>query len=91
MTTTVDHLTTPQSALFSLPAGNGFDGLEVHTVAVTSDFSVQLHDPYDPGLAGEIVWTLYGHVPGQGLECIGDFKSFEAACEPARRLGGVPV
>ena len=33
-------------------------------------------------------WTLYGHIPGQGVETIGDFKSREAAEECFYRITG---
>jgi hypothetical protein len=33
-------------------------------------------------------WGLYGHIPGQGLECIGDFKTREAAEEVVARITG---
>jgi hypothetical protein len=35
-------------------------------------------------------WSLYGHIPGQGLECIGDFKSREFAEEIYARITGQP-
>ena len=37
---------------------------------------------------GPVCWNLYGHICNEGLECIGDFPSFEAACEVAEKLGG---
>ena len=33
-------------------------------------------------------WSLYGHIPGQGLECIGDFKSRDCAEEIYARITG---
>ncbi len=33
-------------------------------------------------------WSLYGHIPGQGVECIGDFKSREFAEEVDARITG---
>jgi hypothetical protein len=33
-------------------------------------------------------WSLYGHIPGQGLECIGDFKTREHAEEAYARITG---
>ena len=35
-------------------------------------------------------WSLYGHIPGQGSECIGDFKSREFAEEVYARITGEP-
>jgi hypothetical protein len=36
------------------------------------------------------VWTLYGHIPGQGAEAIGDFDSREQAEEIYARITGEP-
>ena len=33
-------------------------------------------------------WSLYGHIPGQGLECIGDFKTRGDAEEVYARITG---
>ncbi len=33
-------------------------------------------------------WSLYGHIPGQGLECIGDFKTRRHAEEVRERITG---
>ena len=35
-------------------------------------------------------WSLYGHIPGRGLDCIGDFKSRDAAEEAYARITGRP-
>jgi hypothetical protein len=34
------------------------------------------------------MWSLYGHLNTGGVECIGDFKTFEDADEVRRRLDG---
>lgn len=36
------------------------------------------------------VWTLYGHIPGQGVEAIGDFESCELAEQVYARITGAP-
>jgi hypothetical protein len=36
------------------------------------------------------VWTLYGHIPGQGVEAIGDFNNFDHAAEVYTRITGRP-
>ena len=36
------------------------------------------------------VWTLYGHIEGEGVTAIGDFSSREAAEEVYRRITGQP-
>jgi hypothetical protein len=33
-------------------------------------------------------WSLYGHIPGEGLECIGDFKTRQHAEEVYARITG---
>ena len=33
-------------------------------------------------------WSLFGHIPGQGLECIGDFKTRQLAEEIQARITG---
>lgn len=33
-------------------------------------------------------WSLFGHIPGQGLECIGDYKTRELAEEMYARITG---
>jgi hypothetical protein len=48
----------------------------------------QLFDGDDLPKRGPVCWSLFGHIPNEGLECIGDFYSFEAACEAAEKLGG---
>jgi hypothetical protein len=35
-------------------------------------------------------WSLYGHIPGQGVECIGDFATREFAEEVYARITGEP-
>jgi hypothetical protein len=44
---------------------------------------------YEPCAPEEAdVWTLYGHIPGQGVEAIGDFASCELAEEVYARITG---
>lgn len=35
------------------------------------------------------VWTLYGHIPGQGVQAIGDFDTREHAEEVFERITGI--
>ena len=35
-------------------------------------------------------FSLYGHIPGQGLDCIGDFKTRALAEEVCARITGRP-
>lgn len=75
---------TPRRTSFKLPAGNGYTHLEIETVHPEWG---PVFDPYDP--EDPVVWSLYGRTPDAGAECIGDFTTFEAACDAARKLGGV--
>ena len=78
-----------QSAYYTLGRVNGYDALEVHTVATFfDDCAEQICDGEDLPEEGPVCWSLYGHTCNEGLECIGDFISFEAACEVAEKLGG---
>jgi hypothetical protein len=82
--------TKAQSAYYTLGKVNGYDALKVHTVATFFDgYAEQILDGDDLPEEGTVCWSLYGHTPNEGLECIGDFISFEAACEVAEKLGGV--
>lgn len=77
-----------QSAHLFLPYAAGYDALEVHTVIEISGFAESLSSGEEIPEADALYWSLYGHTPNEGLECIGDFISFEAACEVADKLGG---
>jgi hypothetical protein len=46
------------------------------------------YEPCEPRDAD--VWTLYGHIPGQGIEAIGDFETRELAEEVYARITGQP-
>ena len=43
-------------------------------------------EPCEPAEAD--VWTLYGHIPGQGVEAIGDFDTREHAEDTYARITG---
>jgi hypothetical protein len=79
-----------QSDYYTLPQNNGYDALEVHTLAIFfDDCAEQLFDGDDLPEEGPVCWSLFGHIPNEGLERIGDFNSFKAACNVAKKLGGV--
>lgn len=88
-----------RTAFFTLPHYNpaghlgAYESLEVHTVLDTGEFAEALAPGEDlPGEdEGKVIWSLYGYVPGAGVETIGDFSRFEDACDAALRLGGVPL
>lgn len=75
-----------QSKYYTLPHGNGFDALEVHTCRDFDGAVEQLNNSEE--LEAGDFFSLYGHESGAGLECIGDFTTFEAACAVAEKLGG---
>ncbi len=59
-----------------------FDAYEVHGCRDYGDYVEQVPD------AQAQFWSLYGHIPGQGLECIGDFTSRQHAEEVMQRITG---
>jgi hypothetical protein len=78
-----------QSKNYTLPHGNGFDALEVHTCFDDPLIGSDRYEAGDEIIEGSF-YTLYGgHVSSYGLECIGDFTTFEAACAVAEKLGGL--
>lgn len=73
------------------PAGPIFNALELAPVAVYEDGECE---PYE-SLADipkaevqQVLWSIYGHTPGEGVQCIGDFTSRDHALEVIRRLLG---
>jgi hypothetical protein len=54
-----------------------------HRIGLTGFDDYEIH-------AEAEVWRLYGHIPGQGLECIGDFKTQSQAEEVYARITGRP-
>ena len=54
-------------------------------------------DPYPPEESIEVCeeheaqfWTLYGHIDGEGVQAIGDFRTREAAEQVYSRITGQP-
>lgn len=79
-----------QSAYFRLGIVKGFDALEVHTVVLeVDDYASALFCGDEIPEDSAVCWSLYGHICNEGLECIGDYTSFESACAIAEKLGGV--
>ena len=63
-----------------------FDAYEVHGVKrVTEGNNTWCEQVAD---AEADFWSLYGHIPGQGLECIGDFATRAFAEEVYARITG---
>ena len=63
-----------------------FDDYEVHGVYEFSDDGRSFSEQVPDEEAG--FWSLYGHIPGQGVECIGDFKTRGHAEEVYARITG---
>jgi hypothetical protein len=57
-----------------------FDAYEIHGCR---DFNGSVEQVPDDEAQ---FWSLYGHIPGAGLECIGDFVSRAAAEEIVQRI-----
>jgi len=76
--------TEPQSSTF-VP----FDGYEIHSVRgrreedMTDRRSMEVCEPDEAEC-----WRLYGHIPGQGMDCIGDFQTLAHAEEILARITG---
>lgn len=62
-----------------------YDAYEIHGVAFVNTERT-IYEPVED--ADAEMWTLYGHVPGQGVEAIGDFRSREYAEEVFARITG---
>jgi hypothetical protein len=65
-----------------------FDAYEIHGVRVFGRGKSRHCEQVSDNEAQ--FWSLYGHIPGQGLECIGDFKSRQFAEEVYARITGQP-
>lgn len=64
----------------------GFDSYEVHGVREFDDGHGKSCEQVPDDQAQ--FWSLYGHAPGQGVECIGDFRTREHAEEVLARIAG---
>jgi hypothetical protein len=65
-----------------------FDDYEVHGVCeFGAGFARYCEQVPDNEAA---FWSLYGHIPGLGLECIGDFQTRAHAEEIYARITGRP-
>jgi len=71
------------------PNPNQFDAYEIHPVRISRKFSGPNRKAVQPCAPEEAeFWSLFGHLPGQGLECVGDFQSREHAEEILARITG---
>jgi len=65
-----------------------FDDYEIHGVREFGDGIARFCEQV-PDAEAEF-WSLFGHIPGQGLEGIGDFKTRQHAEEIYARITGRP-
>lgn len=65
-----------------------YDAYEIHPVIRLrgKDGQPCLEITQDPAAAD--LWSLYGHIPGEGLDGIGDFTCFEDAARVYARITG---
>ena len=83
---------------FALPefsrsdGGLVFDAIELAPVAqIDSEGTCEAFESLDDvpdELRSSVFWSIYGHTPGEGVQCIGDFKTPAHALEVLRRLFG---
>ena len=76
----------PESEWKDAPEIVRFDAYEVHGVREFDDGAGKYCEQVPDDEAES--WSLYGHIAGQGLECIGDFKTRELAEEVYARITG---
>ena len=63
-----------------------FDDYEIHGVKEFHEAGVRWCEQVSDRKAE--FWSLFGHIPGQGLDCIGDFKTRRHAEEIYARITG---
>jgi hypothetical protein len=63
-----------------------FDDYEVHGVKEFHEAAVRWCEQVSDREAE--FWSLFGHIPGEGLDCIGDFKTRQHAEEIYARITG---
>lgn len=67
-----------------------YDAYEIHPVTVfTGKDGQPCHDITTRPEEADL-WCLYGHIPGEGLECIGDFPTLADALRVYGRITGLP-
>lgn len=69
-----------------------FDALEISPIVEDTKTGMQEALEHIEDLPRDkryrLLWSLFGHTPGKGLTCIGDFTTEDEALEVARRLLG---
>jgi hypothetical protein len=79
-------LKLPRSQWDAAPEIVRFDDYEIHGVSEFDDDGRKFCEQVDDDEAQ--FWSLYGHIAGQGVECIGDYKTHEHAEEVYARITG---
>ena len=69
-----------------------FDALELAPVAVIdSEGTCEAYDDLEDVAEEDrdrVFWSVFGHTPGEGVSCLGDFPTRDEALEAIRRLTG---
>ncbi len=69
-----------------------FDGYEIHPVRSFGEKDKTGRQPTEVCEPNEAeCWSLYGHIPGQGVDCIGDYQTRAHAEEILARITGRPI
>jgi hypothetical protein len=63
-----------------------FDDYEIHGVKEVHECGKKWCEQVEDAQAE--FWSLFGHIPGRGIDCIGDFKTREHAGEIYARITG---
>lgn len=85
-------------AFFAMPTpsrsdgGRVFDAIEIAPVVEFDEHGscepFESLDDVPAHLRDSVFWSIYGHTAGEGVQCIGDFESSQAALEVLQRLFG---
>ncbi len=85
-------------AFFAMPiplrsdGGRVFDAIEIAPVVEFDEHGscepFESLDDVPAHLRDSVFWSIYGHTAGEGVQCIGDFESSQAALEVLQRLFG---
>lgn len=67
-----------------------FDDYEIHPCVLVSETDYgECYEQVSPADSVQAdIWSLYGHIPGEGVMTIGDFTSYTAANEIHQRITG---
>jgi hypothetical protein len=68
------------------PLPTPFDDYEIHGIKEFHEVGMKWCEQVNDSEAE--FWSLYGHIPSQGLECIGDFKTRRHAEHIFARITG---